>query len=430
MRKISMLCLLITGFVSMSVWAANLPVVPPEMFNEGASFHGVQILQPAIATDSTGNIYVVWAGVKKLMGKRRQTHIYLSKSVDDGQTFQPPIQVNDSDGTAAVGWQLGPQIAVDANDRVYVSYGDFREHRPEIYLTTSTDGGNTFSPSTPVTNGKLKIHEILHAMGVSGDGKIYISWLDKSDVPESDHHAHHAIHVFVARSIDSGKHFDAPINLTAVQKNPVCECCRVSLVVDEAGNVFVAYRNNRNNIRDIYLSASRDEGENWSEPIRVGFGKWQVFRCPADAPVLAADRNGRIHLAWMDARKGTNHVYYNSASTGDLVFRPETERRVSRDTIRFGNSSKAKYGEGGHPAVAIDQTGRVTLAWEVSANATDIHTAVLSADGFSSEKRVNDDDGAFHQAYPVLASYEGKVYAVWADDRFKQHRAYFAVLNP
>ena len=51
---------------------------------------------------------------------------------------------------------------------VHVSSGDFREHRPKIFLTVSADGGKFCGPPVAVSNGHLKIHEILHAMSVSG----------------------------------------------------------------------------------------------------------------------------------------------------------------------------------------------------------------------------------------------------------------------
>ena len=74
------------------------------------------------------------------------------------------------------------------------------------------------------------------------------------------------------------------------------------MTVDGLGDVFVAYRNNRHHVRDIYLSASHDDGQTWSDPVRAGFGRWKVFSCPADAPAIVTDEDGRVHLAWMDAR--------------------------------------------------------------------------------------------------------------------------------
>ena len=55
--------------------------------------------------------------------------------------------------------------------------------------------------------------------------------------------------------------------------------------------------------------------------------------------------------------------------------------------------------------------------------------SVSADDGFSSEERLNDDGGRFHQSYPTLASHGKKIYAVWSDHRDDEPRAYFAELK-
>jgi hypothetical protein len=108
-------------------------------------------IAPDIAIDArTGAIYVVWQDA--VTGT---PSIYLTKSTDGGNTWSAPQKVNDSPAGVS-----GFTAAVDVNrsGAVGVTYYDFRNDTPttataltDYWIRTSTNGGTTFSPSQRVT---------------------------------------------------------------------------------------------------------------------------------------------------------------------------------------------------------------------------------------------------------------------------------------
>lgn len=89
-----------------------------------------------------GTIYVNWADQRN---GADDTDIYLSKSTDGGQTWSDPARVND-DTTKT--HQFFTWMDIDlSTGYLYFVFHDRREHTDEhtdVYMAWSTDGGNTF----------------------------------------------------------------------------------------------------------------------------------------------------------------------------------------------------------------------------------------------------------------------------------------------
>jgi hypothetical protein len=108
-------------------------------------------IAPDIGIDSrTGDVYVVWQDAVS-----GTPAIYLSKSTDGGQTWSAAKKVSDSpDGVSA----FTPSVDVSSSGAVGVTFYDFRKDTAttataltDYWIRTSTDGGATFDPSQQVT---------------------------------------------------------------------------------------------------------------------------------------------------------------------------------------------------------------------------------------------------------------------------------------
>ncbi len=98
---------------------------------------------PSLAVDPDGTIYASW-----MDGRNGDEDVFLKRSSDGGQTWSPPIRVNDNplrDGTS----QYMPRVDVGGGGRVDVVFYDRRNDAQDVltdvYLATSTDGGDTFT---------------------------------------------------------------------------------------------------------------------------------------------------------------------------------------------------------------------------------------------------------------------------------------------
>ena len=96
---------------------------------------------PQLSISPKGTLYATWAD-----GRDGDDDVYLRSSTDGGQTWASPVKVNDNgaDGTA----QFLPKVAVGPGERVSVLFLDGRNDPGkkllEAWLATSTDGGKTF----------------------------------------------------------------------------------------------------------------------------------------------------------------------------------------------------------------------------------------------------------------------------------------------
>ena len=87
--------------------------------------------------ESSGeNIYVLW-WTKTVSGKQ----VYFAMSKDKGKTFSDKKLINNTGG------QILPALdmAVNKNGHVAVMYTDERRQKFQVYINTSSDGGNTWS---------------------------------------------------------------------------------------------------------------------------------------------------------------------------------------------------------------------------------------------------------------------------------------------
>src|SRR6266516_2760851 len=120
--------------------------------NTGAALRTGETL-PSVAVDPvTGELYVVWEDARFTGGAVNQAVI--STSTDGGATWSAPAPVSTPSGTPA----FTPTVAVNANGSVAVTYYDLRNLPSgdtstlptDVWLKTSPRGGGAFGPDTHV----------------------------------------------------------------------------------------------------------------------------------------------------------------------------------------------------------------------------------------------------------------------------------------
>lgn len=126
---------------------------------------------PSLAVDrSNNNIYVSWndgslnSSPDFFLGTYNFADIFVSKSIDGGATFSPPVLVNDNTETPGAGTdQYQPGIAVDKNGVVGVCFYDRRNDANNFlidrFCAGSEDGGATW------TNAQITSHSFAPVPG-------------------------------------------------------------------------------------------------------------------------------------------------------------------------------------------------------------------------------------------------------------------------
>jgi RHS repeat-associated protein len=185
-----------------------------------------------------------------------------------------------------------------------------------------------------------------------------------------------------------------------------------AIAADGAGNVYVIWKRvyySGTHRANIFLARSADNGESWSEEIRINDSEGDVCSW-ARKPDIAVDENSNLYVVWTDCRDTNEDIYFRRSTDGGVTWGAAS--RVNDDP---GTSSQSE------PAIAMDGVGRVYVVWTDYRNGDrDIYFS-RSTDGgqtWSANVRVNDDGGTENQRHPDLAVDEASnAYAVWEDWR-------------
>jgi hypothetical protein len=279
-------------------WEADHVPVAEQPTQPGIPFED----KPYIVADNTqskyaGNLYIGWT-----RWRLADSQILFSRSMDDGKTWSKPIEIDDhpglprDDNGAAEGFD--GVVAPDGTLYAIWSQDD------EIMLTTSHDGGQTFSRTRPVVHTApvmFAVQTLERANGfpqIAIDPKskrLYITW---SDYRNGD------LDVFIAASDDRGKHWSDPVRVNNDPVHNGVEQFFQWLAVDPIdGSVNVLFYDRRGDPlghkQIVVLARSNDGGRSFAnyawtdEPFEAS----DVFF--GDYTGLAA-YGGRVYGVWME----------------------------------------------------------------------------------------------------------------------------------
>lgn len=223
--------------------------------------------RPRIAVNGSGEPLVIWGRPGKV--------VYSKK---DGDTFTPAVFLNpDTINIAQASW-MGPDIAAHG-DTVYVVYkqtpeSSFSSH---IYCIHSYDGGNTFSPPVQVEDiGENYSRFAVVTTDDAGHPIVgFMRFVGNFEEPEwvvaksTDFGAS-----FLPEVLASG--WSGP-------ETEACDCCPGALATSE-DNMAMIYRDNNDNLREHWAGVSTDSGDSFTGGINVDQHNWIIPACPASGP--------------------------------------------------------------------------------------------------------------------------------------------------
>ncbi len=238
---------------------------------------------PAVTTDTQGNFYVATLLLNDTTG---YGEVWVYKSTNEGETFDKTYMV--SGGTYKEDKEY---IATDLSlsspyvDNLYVSWTRIMDTTGtfirDILFSKSTDGGESWSSPLKLSTE----NRVQGSVPVTGpNGEIYVFWLRSTD------------QIVVSRSFDGGNTFDEPKVINTDDKS-VFPSAGVDLSDGKMrGNIYVTWQDRSRSDDDIYLAVSSDNGDTWSDKIkvndRVGSSVYEGI------PWISINENGNLSIIY------------------------------------------------------------------------------------------------------------------------------------
>jgi hypothetical protein len=223
--------------------------------------------------------------------------VYVASSSDGGQTFSAPRDLSNpvSPGASA-------RVAVNQN-RVYVLWcRPTANNNNEARLSVSNDGGGTYGNSVPVS-ASVRFCTNTHLVA-EGTNKVHALWQGMTGTIRD---------VFVATSLDGGATFTQR-NVSSASRTTSHPAFAVS-----GTNVYVAWEQdtgNNTNRSDIFFAASTDEGGTFSAPTNLS-----PPNTDGESTLPAVAASGRhVHVLWTDLAVGNYDIFYRRSEDSGASF--------------------------------------------------------------------------------------------------------------
>ncbi|MDX1630503.1 MAG: sialidase family protein [Thermoanaerobaculia bacterium] len=300
---------------------------------------------PTVASNGDGSVGVVWAD------QARRDLFFQRFGPDGDPLFEKPTNVSRS--PRVFSWLPRAVMTSGNPGEVYVLWQEIvfsgGTHGGEAFFARSTDGGRSFERPRNLSrskagDGKGRLTERRWHNGsldlVRGPGgELYAAWTEYEGT------------LWLSRSTNEGRNFSSPLAVTG--SGDSLPARGPSLAVAPDGTLFLAWTVGENREADIRWATSRDRGRSFGE-IRIAYAS----DSHSDAPKIAADEGGTIHLVFDESESGPfgrSRVLYT---------------RLDRDASRFERPRRISGGGSGDPggaafpALDFGPAGTLFALWE------------------------------------------------------------------
>jgi hypothetical protein len=226
-------------------------------------------------------------------------------------------------------------------------------HGGEIFFARSFDSGRTFSAPLNLSrsiggDGKGRISkDVWHNgsldLAIGADGALYAAWTEYEGP------------LWFSRSDDAGNSFSTPLRIAGADSAKPARAPALAIGADKT--IFVAWTHGEDESADIHVATSLDGGRTFRAPSVVA-----QTRGYSDAPKLAVDVEGTVHLVYAESAHGPfdrYHVRYARSHDAGRSFEP------ARDISQPHPSGIVSAA---FPHLSLDGRGHVYVAWEIFAD--------------------------------------------------------------
>ncbi|MEW6470258.1 MAG: T9SS type A sorting domain-containing protein [Bacteroidota bacterium] len=381
----------LSALFAVSVQAASqsavLQLSPPIVVAGGTTYNSTK---PRIALVNDSIPIISW-GKPSPGGK-----VFVSKW--NGTGFTTPLQVSPAALNTYTNANDGPNIAAKG-DTVYITYFSMAGVITKIYVHHSYDGGITFSDTVRADNQYPNVNKYAYSpfVAIAPGGDPYLCYETSTSTLSFPQQLFN-------KSGDGGQSFAAEVSASDSAPGEPCECCPPSIALKDS-MVYMLYRNNINNLRDIYCAVSSNYGNSFDTAVRIDYSYWYINGCPSQGPEPYI-WNDTLVGVWMSdpgsfarINIGTMHAY--TLQFGDSYY---ADTSVAPGTVQR------------HPSIA-GNGDTIGIAWDDNryGSGTDcfISVSLNGTAGFGNTVMINDSAVLGNQVTPHIAYHNGTFHIVY-----------------
>ncbi len=305
---------------------------------------------PAVAVWPNGTAAVAW------VDQARKAVMFQRMSVDGAPQLARPVDVSRQPRTFS--WLPRMALAPDAPQQLYLLWQEIifsgGSHGGDMLFARSLDGGARFSAPVNLSQSRsgagkgrltpLRWDNGSYDMVAGPDGALHAVWTDYEGP------------LWHSRSIDGGLRFSEPRELPRGANGRLRPARAPSIAIGPRGTIYVVWTSGDEPEADILLAVSDDGGERFKGPSAVA-----PLRGHADAPRVAVDRGGMVHLVFAHGEYGPLGGYRILHTQSEDRGASFTAPREVSNPLPSGRNSAA------FPQLALDARGSVLVTWELFA---------------------------------------------------------------
>lgn len=312
-------------------------MTPPVQANPADAGPDALHQSPGLAAGPLGDLFVTWSTAKEAPGAFFATDLLMARSPDGGQTFEPPVVVNDDQHPISHSFEY---VRAGRNGDIYLAWLDGRgkdKSGAGAIFACSRDGGKTVG--TNLTIDGMACPCCRPMLALAPDGSLWAAWRKTFEGNVRD--------VVLARSTDQGRTFSGPI---LVRRDgwafPACPHRGPSIAFDGSGRLYVGwYTEGTDEQPRLLFAVSDDQGRTFSEPISLHTSTTSL----PDQLRMAVHPEGLVIAVWEEVTGVRKRA----------VMRISTDRGQSFGPVQaLSGGAKAET-----PTVAVRDDGTFAVAW-------------------------------------------------------------------
>jgi hypothetical protein len=354
---------------------------------------------PSISISPSGIVYVsyeVWIG----WIPPDSTHIYLNRSYDGGNTFDPDRRIIKGEKYAE-----NLSILVNKNEKIHLLYRESPNLATDdkLIYSNSSDSGQSFLVRTQVDDNPTPIPIGLADIAVNDSGDIYVVWNDARSI-------NFYSHIYFARSTDGGLSFPYVVRVDTGEISK--EGFHPSITLDNNGTIFITWMQQYSGNQDIYMCKSTDQGNSFTGMVRVD--TFSIYTYAPDISVVGTDT---IYICYitLSVSPSLNSLFISRSIDGGSTF---------ANTVRINDSV---FSHCDKPSICNTNDDRIHVIWEMlydPLKRQEINADIyydFSDDGslnFNEDVMVNDDlSDSTRELASLSKDIDGNIYVAWIDWR-------------